>query len=261
MMLSLINDYGVERGIILESIETREDEQEIEIDLKALFLKVKSLWYVVLIGMLVGALATAIYSGFLKTPMYESSSMVYLRNASKNVSLQDLQLGSELTNDYEIIFKSRPNMEKVIQKLGLDYDVQTLSKMISITNLNDSRILKIKVVSDNPNLASDIANEVANCGIDNVREIDSQEPFVIETAIANKDKIGASTFKMTIIGAFAGIIFALGGIFVQFILSDNIQSVEDVENTLGLPVLAVVVEDKALSYVKKKTAAKGKGRL
>lgn len=229
------------------------DEQEIEIDLKALFLKIKSLWHVVVIGILIGAIVTVFYSVFLKTPLYESSSMVYLRGSNKSISLEDLNLGTALTKDYEVLFQSRPNMEKVISHLNLDYEAKELAEMIKIENLNDTRILKISVISDDPNLSRDIVNEVVNCGMDNIREIDSQEPYLVEKAIANDQKIGASTLKMGIIGAMVGFIVALGGIFVQFILSDEVQSVDEVENLLGLPVLAVVIEDKALNYAKKKS--------
>lgn len=236
----------------MDAIDVKE-EQEIEIDLKALLLKVKSLWYVVVISMLIGALLMTAYSVFYTTPLYESSSMIYLRGTSKSISLQDLQLGSALTKDYEILFKSRPNMEKVIKKLDLDYSPEGLSGMITINNLNDTRILKISVVSTDPNLSKDIANEVVACGIDNIREIDSQEPYLIEKAIAKDQKIGSSTFKKTAIGGMAGLVIALGAIFIKFILNDNIQSIEDVERVLGLPVLAVVLEDKALNYTKKTT--------
>lgn len=236
----------------MDSVEVK-DEQEIEIDLKALFLKIKSLWYVVIIGLLIGALIAIIYTAFLKTPQYESSSMVYLRSASKSVSLQDLQLGSELTNDYEIIFKSRPNMEKVIKKLDLDMDVKELTNMITIANPADTRILQVSVVSNDPNTSKNIANEVVTYGMNNIREIDSQEPYLVEKAIANEEKIGPSILKMGAIGGAVGLMLALGAIFIRFILSDQIQSVEDVERVLGLPVLTVVVEDKALNYAKKKS--------
>lgn len=235
----------------METLDVQE-EQEIEIDLKALFLKVKSLWYVVIIGMLIGTILAVIYTAFLTTPLYSSSSLVYLRGNSKTISLQDLELGSELTSDYEIIFKSRPNMEKVINNLNLDMSTSTLSDMITITNLTDTRILQVSVISDDPHLSRDIANEVVACGMDNIREIDSQEPYLVEDAIANDQKIGYSTLKIGIIGALVGLIIALGGIFIYFVLSDRITSIDDVERTLGLPVLAVVVEDKALNYKKKK---------
>ena len=242
----------------MDSMENNEivSNQYDKIDLVAFFIKLKSLWYVVVIGALIGTLLASIYSTFLTTPMYESSAMVYIRGSSKSISLQDLQLGAELTKDYEIIFKSRPNLEKVISKLNLEYDVETLTKMISISNPSDTRILQVSVTSIDASLSKEIANEVVNYGMDSIREIDSQEPYLVEKAIAKNKKVGASFIKMAATGMLLGIVTALGIIFIRFVLSDEIKSIEDVERVLELPVLAVVVEDKALSYTKKKSQKK-----
>lgn len=233
-----------------------QEDQEMEIDLMSLFMKIKSLWYVCVIGALVGAIVMVLYTAFLKTPMYSASSQLYLRGTSNSISLQDLQLGSELTKDYEIIFKSRPNMEKVIKKLDLDYTAGTLQSMITIDNPSDTRILRVTVTSADSKEAKDIANCIVEQGMDNIREIDSQEPYLIEKAIENTAPIGSSPLKMTMLGAIAGLIVALGAIFMKFILSDTVRSIDDIEKSIGLPVLAVVVEDKALSYQKKKYMSK-----
>lgn len=232
------------------------EDEEIEIDLKVLFLQAKSLWYVLLIGALIGMLVAVLYTTFLKTPMYQSSSKVYLRNASQTVSLSDLQVSQELTSDYEIIFKSRPVLENVIENLNLDYTYETLNSMISITNPSESHILMITVTSDDPELSKLIANETMHCSVDTVREIDSQEPYIVESAVASKQRIGNSITKTGIMGGIVGFAVVLMAIVVKVLLSDTIQSIEDVENTLHLPVLAVVAEDKTLAYNK----ASGKRR-
>lgn len=234
------------------------EEQELEIDLVALLLKIKSLWYLVVMGVLLGTFASLMYVGFFKVPYYASTSEVYIRSASKSISLQDLEIGQQLTNDYEIIFKSRPNLEKVIETLNLDMAATSLAGMISINNPEDTRILQVTVTSRDPNLSKDIANEVVNFGMDSIREIDSQEPYLIESAIANNAKVGSSVKTITLIGAMVGAMISMGLIFLKFILSDKIQSVNDVERTLDLPVLTVVSEDKNLSYFKKSNSKKHK---
>ena len=73
-----------------------------EIDLKALFIKIKALWYYVVVCALAGGILGLSYFTFLTTPHYQSSSMVYLRSSDKKISLESLQLSSNLTKDYEI---------------------------------------------------------------------------------------------------------------------------------------------------------------
>ena len=257
LYLNMYIKLGEDNILPSTEIKNNEDQdQEIEIDLKALFLKIKSLWYLLVIGLLIGAIAGVLYQGVFSTPQYESTSMVYLRSSSKSISLQDLQLSTSLTQDYEVIFTSRPNMNKVIKKLNLDYTVAQLTNMITIENPTDTRILKVTVQSTDPDEARDIANAVINYGMDNIREIDSQEPYLIEKAVSNNNRVGLGLIKITAIGALLGALLVLVGIFIRFITNDCIQSVEDVENTLQLPVLAVIAEHKALNYAKKKAHKK-----
>ena len=242
----------------MDSTELLHENEELTIDLKGLLLKVKKYWYFILIGFLAGVLLGIVYKAF-STPQYKASSLVYLRNGDSSISLQDLQIGSELTKDYEVIFKSRPNLEKVISKLNLDYTYEELNGMVTINNLTDTRILKVEVVSNDPKVSKNIANEVVAYGMDSVREIDSQEPYLVEKAIENNESISTSLIKLIAIGGVLGVFIALGVIFLRFALSENIQSIEDVERSLNLPVLAVVMEDKGLTY-KKRTNKKTRNR-
>ena len=236
--------------------EFKEENQEVEIDLKALFLKIRSLWYVVILGALTGIFISVLYGKLMTAPMYSASSMVYLRSSSQSISLQDLQLGSELTKDYEIIFKSRPNLENVINDLDLEMSVGQLSGMIAISNPTDTRILQVSVTSEDPDLSASIVNEVVENGMQTVREIDSQEPYVVERAIPNTTNVGTSLLHRAILGGLVGLVIAIGLICLRFILTDSITSVDDVEEVLGIPVLAVVVEDRNLSYAKKNNRRK-----
>lgn len=228
------------------------EDQEVEIDLKALFLKMKALWYILVMGVLIGAIVMTLYSVFLKTPTYTSTAQIYLRGSSKSVSVSDLQLSTALSNDYLVLFKRRDNMQKVINELNLEMTPEQLKGMINISNISDTRILQVSVTSTDPELSRDIANSAVEQGMDDIREIDSQEPYMVEKAIASSYPNGSSTLKMTVLGALAGLVIAMGAIFIKFVLSDNVQSVDDIENTIGVPVLAVVIEDKALNYTKKK---------
>lgn len=229
---------------------TREND-EIEIDLRAFFLRLKTKWLTCILGLLIGAVLALGYSIFLQDSRYQSTAMVYLRgNGSSSISIQDLQVGTQLTKDYEIIFKSRPVLESTIDELNLDMSTKELSNLISITNTEDTRILSITATADTPELAKDIANSIMDNGVQKVSEIDAQQPYVVETAIENAARVGMSRSRMTILGAVAGLVITLGYIFLRFVLSDNITSADDLENTLNVPVLAVVLDDPQMDFKK-----------
>lgn len=244
----------------LDLLQQPIEEDEIEIDLRGLLLKLWKHWWAILICVCIGVLLSGIYVfGFVK-PQYESSSLIYIRgtSTSKITSLQDLQLGAELTKDYEIIYKSRPILEKVIKDLSLDMDVKTLANMITFSNPADTRILKVVVTSGDPKLSRDIANTVVRYGTDEVKEIDAKEPYMIEKAIMNKNRVSPSYKMYLLIGGLLGFLVSAGFITLRFILNDRIVSVEDVERYLEVPVLCSIVESSVLSTNEKATKKRKK---
>lgn len=240
----------------MDSEKMRKDNDEIEIDLKAFFLRLKTKWLMCLLGLLVGALLAMAYSIFLVKPQYQSTALVYLRgNSASSISIQDLQVGTQLTKDYEIIFKSRPVLKSAIDELNLDMTTKELSQAITISNTEDTRILNITTTASTPKLAKDITNSVMENGMQKVSEIDAQQPYVVESAIENPIKVGTSRTKTTLLGGLAGLVLMVGYVFIRFVFNDNVSSADDAENLLDVPVLAVVLDDENLDL--KKLSRKG----
>lgn len=221
-----------------------------EVDLVTFFRKFRSFWYVFIIGFLVGAIAGILDYSVISTPKYESTSMVYLRSSSKKLSLESLQLNTSLTQDYQIIFTSRPNLEAVINDLHLSYNVSKLKEMIKISNPNETRIIEVTVNSTNAREARNIANDIVDKGMDDIREIDSQEPFVVERAVINNNRVGFGIGKTAALSGLIGLIVAMALVIIKISGNDSFTSQDEVETSLEIPVLAVIAEDESLSYAK-----------
>ena len=113
-------------------MEKRQNEV-IEIDLLELFyaLKKQILW-IILAAIVGGTLAFA-GTKLLMTPMYESTTtMLVLTKETTLSSLADLQMGTQLTNDYEILTVSRQVLERVIDDLNLDMEYEDLKENVQI---------------------------------------------------------------------------------------------------------------------------------
>ena len=93
-------------------------EDEMEIDLKELlFAFKKKLWLILLAAILGSGIAGAL-SALVMKPQYTSSSMLYVLSKETTLtSLADLQIGTQLTNDYRVLVSSRPVLEVVIEEL------------------------------------------------------------------------------------------------------------------------------------------------
>ena len=204
------------------------NDDEVEIDLLQLFraLKKRILW-IVGAGVIMGG-AFGLFSKFAITPQYTSTSMVYILSKETTLtSLADLQIGSQLTQDYKIIVTSRPVISEVIDKLKL------VSK-ITINNPNDTRILSITAQDPDPVMAKDIADSVAKTSSEYIGDImEMVPPKVIEEGTVSDKKASPSNGKNAMIGAMLGIV-------VEELLNDTIQTEEDVEKYMGLTVLASV---------------------
>lgn len=137
-------------------------EQEATIDLVEVFYLLWGHILQIIACFLVGAILAFGFTYFVVTPTYQASASIYVVSASNDsiVNLTDLQVGSQLTADYQELMLSRPLLQDVIRNLELEVDYKAIAQQISITNTNDTRILKITVTDTDPQQAADIANEL-----------------------------------------------------------------------------------------------------
>ena len=143
-------------------------EAEDEIDLVELFYLLWGHAWQIALCLFVGAGIAFGVTKFLITPKYEATSSIYVVSASNNsvVNLSDLQIGAQLTADYQELILSRPLLEDVIENLeltnaeGEPMSTNALKNMIAISNTADTRILKVTVTSPDPQESADIANEL-----------------------------------------------------------------------------------------------------
>ena len=107
------------------------------------------------------------------TPIYESSTQIYVmdKEDDTSISYSDIQLGSQLTNDFMTLIKSRPVTETVIENLGLNLNSRELAERISVSNPNNTRILTITVKSSNPMNAKTIVDEVRDAAAKQIERV------------------------------------------------------------------------------------------
>ena len=136
------------------------DNDEITIDLAELFW---SKIHVILLTGILLALVSFVGTKLLVTPKYTSDTKIYVltkQDSSAGVTVNDLQTGAYLTKDYMELVKSRPVLEQVIAVLNLDIQTEQLSQMITVENAPDTRILTIRVESEDPKEAKAIADAI-----------------------------------------------------------------------------------------------------
>ena len=217
-----------------------QDKDEITIDLLDLGRQLLHHWKLIVLSMLVCGAAAFIYCKFYVTPLYSSTSGLYVFSKSTSVtSLTDLQIGSSLTKDYETVITSRPVLDRVITRLKLNESYGSLRGKISISNPSDSRILYITATDPDPELAKEIADRTASIASTFIsQKMDQDPPSIIQMGYTDTPPVYPRTRRTVLIAMLIGFLASAAFITIRYLLNDTILTPEDVQEKLGLNVLA-----------------------
>ena len=222
----------------METNEKRNVPDDDVIDLREIFFAIKrKIFLIIAVGLLGGCLYGA-YTAFLIDPVYTSTaSILVLSKETTLTSIADLQLGSQLAADYQVLIKSTSVME-------------ALRASITINNPVDTRILEVSVVNTDGELAKKITDKVVEVSSEYIGDkMEVVPPKIIEKGKIPTVQTSPSMTKNILIGFLAGIVLCGGIICVLTVMDDTIKSEDDVEKYLGVPVLASVPDRK--DYINK----------
>ncbi len=217
-------------------------QQEDTIDLVELFWVLVNHWKIILLTMLITAMLAGVYYLVGVKPSYQADASIFITNNESVITVSDLQLSSELTEDYAKIIKSRNVLKQVIKELDLNLDYRELSKLVSVTNPDNSHIITITVTCGDVELCRDIANSLMNIGLDRIYQVvGSSEPTVIDYSEAEAvDEITPALTEYLAIGLLLGLIAAWGLICVRYMTDTTLKTEDDLKRYLDIPVLSVI---------------------
>lgn len=235
-------------------------EEEIEIDLREIFFALKKKILLIVAAALLTGCLSCVYTQFFMTPVYTStSSMLVLTKETTLSSLADLQMGSQLTNDYKVLITSRPVLEDTIKNLDLDMTYKELKQAVTINNPQDTRILEITVNNPDAEMAKTIVNELASVSSAFIGDkMEVVPPKIIESGEIPTEKTSPSMKKNALLGLLAGFVLCAGIIVLMSVLDDSIKTEDDIEKYLGLSTLSSVPDRKDYISGKKRGSKKKK---
>ena len=222
------------------------DDDEVEIDLRELFYALKKRILVILAAILAGAVIAGAVTKLFITPVYSATAtMLVLTKETTLSSLADLQIGSQLTKDYNILITSRTVLQDVVDELNLDMTYKELKERITVENPSDTRILSITAIDKDPEMAKKIADTLAKTSADFIGDkMEVTPPKIIEEGEVPTIQTSPSTKKNVLIGALAGLVLSAGVIILLTLMEDTIKTEEDIEKYLGLTTHASIPDTK-----------------
>jgi capsular polysaccharide biosynthesis protein len=226
--------------------ENIQNNDVIEVDVLELLHELLKKWWLILLGGIIGAIVMIVVTKGLMTPMYQSTTMLYILNKTTTVTtMADIQIGSALTLDFQTIATSKPVIDTVIQELkqeeGIILTRKEIRDALKVTNIDDTRLLKIAVEHENPEMACLIANAMAEATSSQMALImKSDPPTNAERAEVEQKPVSPNLTKNVVLGAFGAAFLVCVALAIVHMMNDRIKTEEDIEKYLGVPTVATI---------------------
>ncbi|MGT2832837.1 Wzz/FepE/Etk N-terminal domain-containing protein [Streptococcus halotolerans] len=222
----------------------------IEIDILQLFKKIWNRKFLILLISLIGAVIGLLISIFVITPEYKSTTRLYVVSQSSgadNPTVQDIQAGGYLVNDYKEIITSEDVLSEVVEKKGLTLSPKQLAAKMSVSIPAETRIISVSVMDENANEASDIANTIREVSAEKIKTVTNvQDVTTLEAAKPSKSPATPNTKRNILLGFAVGFAITIIGVMIVEILDDRVKRPEDIEDQLKLTLLGIVPDSKHL---------------
>ena len=222
----------------------------LEIDVLQLLKKLWNRKFLILLVALIGATIGLLVSVFVITPEYKSTTRLYVVNQSsgaENLTVQDIQAGGYLVNDYKEIIGSQDVLSQVIEREGLTISPSELAGKMSVDIPTETRVISINVMDENATKASDLANALREVASEKIKEVTNvQDVTTIEAAKPAKSPATPNTKRNLLLGFVVGLMLSTIAILLIEVLDDRVKSPEDIEDQLKMTLLGIVPDSKRL---------------
>lgn len=227
-------------------------KQKVEIDLVDLFFFFRKKLWVLFVGVLVFAILGACYTNFFVQDYYTAKTRMYVltRSSDSELSSSDYNLANFMVKDYQVLITGENVTREVISRLSLPMSVGQLAGKISVTAIDNTRVLQIVVEDTYPDRAAAIANCVREVSSEQIKQIMAVDAVnLVYEAEVPSHKTGPNLTTNTILAAIIGLVLTVLVLLTIYLMDDTIRTDEDVSRHLGLSTLGVIPISKELETV------------
>ena len=187
-----------------------------------------------------------IYDKSIKKPLYTTYTTIILTKSnetqtSTTITQNDILLNQKLVETYTRIIKSKLVLDQVISETGITYTAEELGQNVAVEAYENTEMLKISVTDSDPELAASIANSIAQVFSGEVAKIYQMNNIsVIDIAQVPEEVSNNTLTRDFFIALFISIFGSIGVIFIIYYFDDSIKLTDDLEEEIGMPVIAKV---------------------
>lgn len=241
-----------------------ENKTGMEITLQDLFsILIKRLWLIILCMIVCAGVGYA-YSKYYVIPLYRSEVMflvdpIYNSNYDDYTDAQRLSLeyqsslnAKQLFNTYVQILQTSRFKNNLLKQYDQKYN-KPFNGSVTVVEIADTQLFKIRVTSTSIEDAYDIANLIETVAPGTIEEVMGAEKIrVTDEAVKSTSSINNNITRTTMLGAVLGAVAAYCIGFLIFLLDVRIKNEEDLKKRYNVPVLGSIVDFNTTYKINKK---------
>jgi capsular exopolysaccharide synthesis family protein len=211
-------------------------------------------WILILALTLVGVAGAAAFS-LAQNPQFSSTSKVFVSTQSSG-TVSELAQGNTFTiqrvSTYSDLATTPIVLLPVIADLELSANEATLSEAISVTAPLNTSIIEISVIDEDPGLAADIANAVAQSltrVVDRIETPATEEATspvkltLVQQATVPSSPVSPNVLMNIALGLLVGLAIGVGLAVLRQVLDTRIRNERDVELVTDAAIIGGIVFD------------------
>ena len=214
-------------------------------------------WLAILLMTVVGAAAGYGWT-LLQTPVYQAEASGYVasrQSADVGISTVGDSLARSKVQSYLEIATWRAVAEGAIEELGLDTTPEELVTQVTVTNPDDTAVLKISAVGPSPLEARDLAEAwiramvVAIDGIEGTGVAGSAPVTVIpgDSASLPSEPLFPDVQTAMIVGGVLGLGFGMAFALIRTVSDRRVRAADDIEAKTGVALVGSIPVTAGLS--------------
>lgn len=217
-----------------------------EINIRDFLNYLKKYVLVIVAVALVLVIGVFIYDKSIKKPLYTTYTTIILTKSNETqtgttITQNDILLNQKLVETYSKIIKSKLVLEQVISETGVTYTAEELSENVNVEAYENTEMLKISVTDQDPELAASIANSIAQVFSGEIAKIYQINNISVVDVAVTPEEVSNNTLKRDLLLAlFISIFGTIGVVFVVYYFDDTVKLTDNLEEEIGMPVVAKV---------------------